>query len=294
MANKIIALGPKGTYGHEAAVLAQKVLSRRGIEIDDEFVFLPKNENILEAVMQTGGNGYYGVAPIENASNAFVGEVVKFWLTQSDFEKRVPLFVIGEVHLPVHHNLLAHESITAAKELSGVMSHTQALGQCSNLLDQLEISKRIPATSTAEAARQVATDPEMRKMGAIASSFAQREYGLVALRTRIEDHSGNATRFHIVGSSPVASTGDDRTAILFKLPDKPGVLAVVLQAIAEERVNMSSIHSIPLGSMNKYAFYIEIDCHMKSEVGKRIEEKIKLHTITPIILGSYPREKREV
>lgn len=287
---KIAALGPAGTYGHEAAEIARAELERRGISVSEVF-FQPRNELIIDQVLATD---CYGIIPIENATEGFVREVMKRWIAESRISQRSAVYVIGEVHLPIHHNLLARQDIAVIEELASVMSHPQALGQCSKLLNDRELSLQVPTTSTADAARQVATNPALNKSAAVASRFAAEIYGLKVLRYNIEDSSDNMTRFHILGATPVGPTGHDRTAIVFHLPNKQGVLDNVIHSISEEGVNMSSIHSIPLGSMNEYAFYIEIDCHMSSDKGRAIKKKIELHTINPLILGSYPREKREV
>lgn len=292
--NKIAALGPAGTYGHQAAVIAQAVLAKRGIEVP-EIWFQERNEDILVNTTIMGSLGCYGVAPIENARAGIVREVVDHWLVESKLGKRSGLYVIGEIHLPIRHCLLVNESISTLDNVLKVISHPQALMQCAERLNVLgfDSSRQVPAKSTAEAAQIIATGLGMRPNAAIASAFAAELYGLKIWEEILEKQPGNETRFHILGPTPVEPTGHDRTAIIFELPNIPSAINNVTAAIAEERVNMTSLMSIPLGSMNKYAFYIEIDCHMTTEVGRRIRDKINLHTITPIFLGSYPKEKRE-
>jgi chorismate mutase / prephenate dehydratase len=49
--------------------------------------------------------------------------------------------------------------------------------------------------------------------------------GLTALARRIEDQPDNWTRFLVIGSVPAGAGNQDKTSILFTLPDKPGALA---------------------------------------------------------------------
>lgn len=285
---KIAALGPAGTNGHQAAVLAQALLKERGIEVPEVW-FQSRNEEILAVTAVMGSKGCFGVVPIENASAGLIREIVDHWLFEAELKYRAELFVIGEIHLPIHHNLLVHPSIRNVHEIRSVMSHPQALAQCAGRLNGMGLSSTIPSASTAGAAKQVASDPGMKNTAAVASAFAGEYYELKVMEVNLEDYPGNATRFHVLGPEPMGPTGSDRTAVIFRLPNKPGVLSAVFQAVASEMINMSSVHSIPLGFMNGFAFYIELDCHMDTKEGRAIQNKLKLHTVDPIILGSYPR-----
>jgi len=286
---KIITLGPAGTYGHEAteAVLDWLFLEH-SVKPDIEFV--PRNIEILNSVSKTQN---LGVVPIENSTEGLVSEVIKgFWLRQADNEvARPPIYVVGETKIPIRHQLLVHPSINRIEELTAVASHTQALGQCKENLDRLGLMIRKPTNSTAAAAQSVANDLAFRTTGAIASRFAGKVYGLKALQENLEDFPGNATRFHIVGPAPKRTVSENnRTALLFWVPNKPRSLLNALWSIGMEEVNMSSIHSIPLGSRGQYAFYCEFDCHTKTDVGRKIIERMRTVVDRLFILGSYPQE----
>ena len=285
---KIITLGPAGTYGHEATEIALGWLRSEYVN-PATIGFVARNVEILNGVMQTH---CLGVAPIENSTEGLVSEVIKgFWLRRADNVLRAQVHVVGEVEIPIRHQLLVHPSISRTEELTAVASHTQALGQCKENLDQLGLMVRSPTNSTAAAAQSVANDPAFRTTGAIASHFAGKVYSLKVLQKNLEDFPGNATRFHIVGPAPNRKiTGNDRTALLFWVPNKPRSLLNALWSIGMEEVNISSIHSIPLGSRGQYAFYCEFDCHTETDVGRKILERMRTVVDRLFILGSYPQE----
>lgn len=285
---KIITLGPAGTYGHEATEIALKLICSEYVG-PATINFVARNVEILNGVAQMH---CLGIAPIENSTEGLVNEIIKgFWLRRASNVLRVQAYVVGEVQIPIRHQLLAHPSISRIEELTAVASHTQALGQCKENLDQLGLMIRNPANSTAAAAQSVANDPAFRTTGAIASRFAGKVYGLKVLYENLEDSSGNTTRFHIVGSAPNRKiTENDRTALLFWIPNKPRSLLNALWSIGTEEVNISSILSIPLGSQSQYSFYCEFDCHTETDVGRKILERMGTVVDRFFILGSYPQE----
>ena len=92
--------------------------------------------------------------------------------------------------LPIQHALLGSGPLSKVTE---VLSHPQALAQCSGWLAQhLPDALQLPTSSTAEAARMVAGSPFR---AAIASQTAAREHGLDQLAFPVNDVAGNRTRF---------------------------------------------------------------------------------------------------
>jgi chorismate mutase / prephenate dehydratase len=285
---KIAALGPAGTNGHEAALIASKRLYG---DMQTEIVFYPRNQDVLQMVAE---QKIYGVVPVENSGEGLVGEVVKgFWMEES---KRGPgrrLYAIGEIHLSIEHCLLSHWDLEKIDHVMEVISHPQALGQCSGNLDKLRIEKRIPEKSTALAAQRISKSPNLKTSAALASRFAGQIYGLRTLRENMEDVAGNTTRFHIIGPDIFEETGEDRTAMMFRVKNEPKALQNALWAIGLLGVNMSSIHSIPLGVPGRYAFYCEFDTHIRSTAGKQIEACLPFVTERVFVLGSYPQSAPE-
>lgn len=285
---KIAALGPAGTNGHEAALIASKRLFG---EQKADIWFCDRNQDVLRAVAE---QGVYGVVPVENSAEGLVGEVIKgFWLPESQRNSTRRLYVIGEIHLPIEHCLLANPRLKKIEHVMEVISHPQALGQCAGNLDKLNISRRIPEKSTACAAKKISESANLTTSAALASKFAGEIYGLRTLRENMEDVEGNTTRFHIIGPEMFEVTGNDRTAMLFHVKNVPRAQLNALWSIGAEDVNMTSSHSIPLGLPGVYAFYCEFDSHIRSDVGKRILQRMETVTSKIFVLGSYPQSDFE-
>ena len=107
---RIAYLGPAGTYSESAATrhFGSSPTLAPCASIDDVF-------RAVEA-----GNAEYGVVPVENSSEGAIGRTLDLLLNSS-------IKICGEVNLPVHHNLMAKQSLTGVTKL---YSHAQSLAQC--------------------------------------------------------------------------------------------------------------------------------------------------------------------
>lgn len=290
---KLVVLGPKGTNGHEGG----KKLQNQGWFPNwesPEIKFVSTNVDILTKIANNR-SGSYGLVPIENGSGGWVPEVVHCWISM---EKEINgrknplaprLRVIGEMSIPVEHYLLVHPSVKNIREISEVRSHPQAIIQSrKNLLKKDLLGKTVACNSTAAAAFMASRD---RTIAALASSFAEDLYELKRI-CRMHDFSGNATRFHIVAKTEKAQyahlSEKGRTAVIFWLKNRFGALNRVTELFAKSKINMSVIHSIPLGRLNSYAFYCEFDEY--TEPGCDLTIELQACCKKLLVLGSYSQE----
>lgn len=273
---KVAVLGPRGTNTHEVA--------RRKVNVrEEDVVFCKRNEHIMERCRD---EGYRGVVPIENSSEGYVREVVRFWLEH--MEVLLPFSVVGETCWPISHALLlAREAKGDVSRIKVVRSHPQALGQCSKLIAELGVRTEA-ALSTAEAARELSENPSP-ETAVIASVFAAQEYGLTVACRDIQDYPNNATKFHVLGTELKPVTGNDKTTLLFEVPNRALSLASVLVPIGTLGGNLSSIHSIPLGDMGRFAFYVEMNLHKDSDEGRKALACLETLCVRVKVLGSYPQ-----
>lgn len=277
---KFYCLGPEGTYGHEAAVIT---MARRGL-LDDELVFCKSNLDVILSV--ESGEGI-GVAPIENSSAGLVSDVIRFWLDRKN--KPIDVCAIGEIEISIHHQLLAHPSLKIT-DIKKVASHPQALSQCAGNLSKFNLGRTQAEDSTALAAKLASEPLANPNIAAIASKFAADVYGLNVLARDFNDFPANSTRFHVIvphGDLTGPPSGYDRTAMIFEVRNEPKALLRPLLALSG--VNISSIHSIPLGVSGKYAFYCEFEEHVNSDQGRGIIKELEQYTEYLFIIGSYPK-----
>lgn len=125
--------------------------------------------------------------PFENSTAGFIAENFQL-LEQSG------VFVSAECIHKVEHCLLAPKGMRLA-DINGVLSHPQALAQCSRLFAQ-ETFKAVPWFDTAGAARDVSL---LQNKAAIASAGAAAVYGLDILKRGVNDEIENYTRFFLIG-----------------------------------------------------------------------------------------------
>jgi chorismate mutase/prephenate dehydratase len=195
--------------------------------------------------------------------------------------------ISGEVQLRIHHTLLGRGSRSGIKK---VCSKPQALSQCRGwLAKNLPSAELVATTSTTAAAEQALANTDV---AAIASREAGVQYGLPVLASNIEDNKANVTRFAMIGNASAARTGNDKTALLFKLPHQPGALADAMGVFRRKRLNLTWIESFPLmGQPNEYLFFVELQGHEKDLRVRQALASLEKKTELLEVLGSYASTK---
>src|SRR4051794_20636948 len=129
------------------------------------------------------------LAPVENALEGGVDPVLDCLALEAP-----DVVLIGEVLQPVSYCLAAGRTL-ALEDVTVVLSHPQALGQCSRwLADHLPRAAIVRQVSTPAAGRGGAPEPDGPR-AAIGPRLAARRYGAVMLAEALEDAPGNAPRF---------------------------------------------------------------------------------------------------
>jgi prephenate dehydratase len=287
---KMLALGPAGTNGHEAA---HQILRRLG----DKTLVLPDADKIGVELCDSHATVFrraidehcYGIVPIESMKSLVDDTIDGFWLRYPF--SRTTISVIGEVHLPIEHVLVMRPEMTL-DESTPVLSHPQALSQCRGNLKALGLKNFVSTNSTAGAGKIIAEDDRHAFSAALVSPFAATVYRLQVINPHMADSRGSITRFHLLGHQPWRAEEGCKTALIFWTMNQPGALWSALGAFAKNNVNMTSIHSIPLGTAGEYAFYVEFDEHTKTKRGIEIMAQLTAATDRILLLGSFPREEK--
>ncbi|HTH95074.1 MAG TPA: prephenate dehydratase [Rhodocyclaceae bacterium] len=267
----IAYLGPAGTYTESAA---QKHFGGA-----PNFNSLASIDDVFRAV--EAGNVNYGVIPVENSTEGAVGRSLDLLLNSS-------LQICGEVHLPIHHNLLGKSALA---DVGKVYAHAQALGQCHEWLNRhLPHVERIAVASNAEAARMVAENAG--EIAAIAGDAAAKLYGLNILATNIEDNPDNTTRFLVLSGHDAGPSGKDKTSLVCSAQHRPGAVHELLTPFAQNKVSMTRFESRPAkglgGGKWEYVFYIDIEGHRTDAPVAAALADLNGRASFVKILGSYP------
>jgi len=265
----IAYLGPVGTFSELAAqrFFGQSISGLPCASLDEVFKSVEK------------GAAQFGIVPVENSSEGAVSRTLDLLLDS-------PLHISGEVVLSIHHHLLTKSG--SVDGITTVCAHAQALAQCQQWLcvhaPQLQ---RQAVSSNAEAARMAAADPSI---AAIAGDSAQVAYGFQAVASQIQDDPHNRTRFVVVGNYQCQPTGNDQTALVLSVANKPGAVYSLLAPLAKHGVSMTRFESRPARKGTwEYHFYIDVAGHAEdANVAKAL---IELQDTAAFYkkLGSYPR-----
>lgn len=267
---KVAYLGPEYSFSHLAAI------ERFGQDI--EYFRVGSISAVFEEVNR--GHADFGVVPLENSTDGRVGDTLDMFL-------RLPqIKITAEVRLRVHHNLMAN---CEQQEIRRVYSKPQALSQCRNWL-----SKNVPHASLHEvASTATAAELAQREPGAaaVASRQAAVRYGLRILFSDIEDSPHNETRFAVIGHQECGKTGNDKTAIMFRVGHSPGALVAALDIFKQNKLNLTWIESFPSKTpapKQQYVFFVDFEGHVEDPKVKRSLATLEEHAEQLTVLGSFP------
>uniref|UniRef100_V5F184 Prephenate dehydratase domain-containing protein n=1 Tax=Kalmanozyma brasiliensis (strain GHG001) TaxID=1365824 RepID=V5F184_KALBG len=245
-AGAVAYLGPTGTYSHQAAL---KVFGEAGTNL----IPMQSITGAIDFVRRgTPGNAKIAIVPVENSTFGPVRETFDKFLGISNGDRHAfkpadgaQLHIVGEACLSVDHALLCgpktyhhllqlqgdtdpNASIRddTLSNITNVISHEQALGQCSHYLTRyLPQAKKKAVESTAAAAvtalefeagtapgrSSASVDHAHESLGfssnslvaAVGAEAAVTTIGVRVLRSKIQDVKDNRTRFLILASEPL-------------------------------------------------------------------------------------------
>ncbi|HVP66234.1 MAG TPA: prephenate dehydratase [Anaeromyxobacteraceae bacterium] len=270
---KVGYLGPPGTFSEEA-------VGRCDVLAGAERRPYPTFGDAYEAALR--GEVDVALLPVENSIEGSIGATLDLMV------HRPGLRIRRELVLPVEQHLLARPN-TRVEEVRRVLSHPQALGQCTGYLRRrFPGVPTEPTLSTADAARRAAEEPAT---AAIAGRGAAERYGLAVLEASIQDSAENFTRFLLLGREDERPSGRDRTSIAFTLDrDRPGGLYEVIAEFATRRVNLSRIESRPTKTaVGHYVFFLDFEGHRADLECADALAGVRHRVHMLLVLGSYPR-----
>lgn len=184
---RLAFLGPEGTYSHQVAN-----------EHFSESVEYKACKSIADVFYSVNETFQFGLLPQENSIFGMVIET--YDLLRSDDVGRTK-WIRGAVTLPVQHCLLVRKG-QKLHNIKRLLSHEQALGQCSQFIAKhLPDATLVKTASTAAAAEFIATHDKRAESAAICSKFCTTLFdNLQALHEGIQNVNFNFTRFYILAN----------------------------------------------------------------------------------------------
>jgi prephenate dehydratase len=286
-------LGPEGTFSEEALLAGASPESVQPVphaSIYDTVVAL--REGDLEGA----------VVPIENSLDGSISVTLDLLADEAG-----EIQIVGETLLTVSHSLIAARALELS-EIDTVLTHPQVPGQCVRFLrGELAHARVLPASSTAEAVREVVEDAQPGR-AALGTRLAAEIYGGTLLREGVQDRDDNETRFVWLARArkgaptpaPLRGVhdgrdGDERrrkTSLVFWGPgaDSPGWLVRCLDEFARREINLTKIESRPRRErLGHYMFFVDLEGGVEAERSvsdavagvREMCEELR-------VLGSYP------
>ena len=274
MRKQVAYLGPQGTYAEKAAHILSKLANF------DSPIFVPCNglHSVIKSIAYNNCDA--AVVPIENSVEGGVTATLDaLW-------KFPDININKAIVIPIRHALISHGNIS---EISEVLSHPQALAQCSEWLSEnLPKAITLSTNSTSEAVNMV-KGSSFR--AAIGSKSLIEIKGLRELAFPINDVPGNCTRFVLLSKESTYNSSTNIASFAFSLlSNKPGSLLKALTQIAEFGFNMSKIESRPSKrELGEYIIYVDLEINDKNSNNALLDLKKRLYPLCEnfVDFGSY-------
>ena len=274
--NKIAIQGIKGSFHHQVA----NQYFGEDIELSECLSFV----EIPELVNNNSVDG--AVMAIENS---LAGSILPNYALIDEFDLKIQ----GEVHLPIHHHLMALENQNLS-DIKEVWSHPMAILQCRKYFREHPHIKLVEESDTAEVAQRI-QEQQLKGIAAIASKKAAEIYGLEIIETEIQTRKQNFTRFFILKKKNGNLEKPDlinKASIRFSTKHKTGSLVDVLSVFSSLGMGLSKIQSLPIIDKPwKYAFFADVIFDDHALFLKAIAS-VKENTSSLKILGEYKQSKR--
>lgn len=275
MVNTAVAFqGERGSFSEEAAY---KLLGRQ-IRVLPRETFSATFESVAK------GAARLCLVPIENTLAGSVYENYDLLLENQ-------LHIIAEASLRIVHNLIAFPGTTLAG-VSQVYSHPVALAQCGRFFTQHPRVEKIPFYDTAGSVKMLA-EKRIPGAAAIASRTAATVYQARILKTHLEDHRENFTRFLLLSKTRAVPAGANKVSIVFSTRNVPGALYKCLSVFALREIDLTKMESRPLrGRPWEYFFYLDFLGSVKEDRCRRALAHLGEVTKFMRVLGCYKRAEK--
>ena len=201
----------------------------------------------------------FAMIPIENSAAGRVADIHRL-LPKSD------LHINYEHFQRVEHKLLIHPD-SKIENIKKIISHEQALAQCSNKIQKLDFDILVGA-DTAGSAKNI-YENKVLDTAAIASSLAADIYALKIVDESFANSKNNITRFYVMSKDENKEYDSQKkyiSSFLFAVNNTPGSLFKVMGGFATNKVNMIKLESYNYGANFVITeFYCEIEGHPDQE-----------------------------
>lgn len=272
---KVAYQGTDGAFSHQVAM-------RHFEQRYDDVVCIGYTRFDQAANAVEKGEVDVAMLPIENTTAGSINDTYDL-LAEKD------LFIIGEEILRVIHCLMAPQKVKL-ENIRRVLSHPQAIAQCSHFLAKMPRCHVESYFDTAMAARKVKNDGDLSQ-AAIGSAYAAELYDLEILERDLANQKENFTRFVVVSRNRVSCDPqlNCKTSLIFATADEKGALLSCLNILGDHGINMTKLESRPRPHHPwQSLFYLDLEGNTEELRVSDALSKLKKRAQFVKILGSYP------
>lgn len=272
---KVAYQGTDGAFSHQVAM-------RHFEQRYDDVICIGFMRFDQAAVAVEKGDTDVAMLPIENTTAGSINDTYDL-LAEKD------LYIIGEEILKVVHCLMAPKKVEL-ENIRRVLSHPQAIAQCSRFLAKLPRCHVESYFDTAMAARKVKNDGDLSQ-AAIGSAYAAELYDLEILERDLANQKENYTRFVVVGPEQVTCDPqlNCKTSLIFATADEKGELLKCLNLLGDHGINMMKLESRPRPHHPwQSLFYLDLEGNTEELRVSDALSRLKKQAQFVKVLGSYP------
>lgn len=233
-------------------------------------------ESVFNAVDK--GLCEFGVLPIENSTAGSVLEVY-------DLMDKYNFYVVKSVKLKINHCLAGVVGATK-KDIKKVISHSQAIMQCSNYLKNNNFESEL-AQNTALAGK-IVQEGNDKSVAALCSKECACLYGLKILEENVQDNLSNYTRFIVISKDLKIYNGSNKISVITSAPHESGSLSKILQKFYSLGLSLTKIESRPImGSDFEFLFYFDFEGDVKDKGVLNLLSELENSSMKFAFLGSF-------
>lgn len=242
-----------------------------------DILYFKSFSHIFDAVNE--GLCDFGILPIENSSSGSINEVYDLMMEKN-------FYIVRSYKLYVKHVLLAKPGVKL-EDIKEVISHNQAIDQCSDFFRKHPDIKSTYYSNTAEAARFL-SQSDRTDLAVISSKYCADLYGLQTLSQDIQNNENNYTRFICIAKEMKIYPGSGKISLMLTAPHEPGGLFNIMAKFAALGVNITKLESRPKsGSDFEFMFYFDFEGSIESEEVRELVDDLSRNTEGFAFFGNY-------
>ena len=264
----------QGTEGAYAQQACERLFPYPDILYFDRF------EGVFNAVEK--GMCRYGILPVENSTAGSVTQVY-------DLMERHHFYIVGAHRLRIDHRLMRKNSASKTP-IAEVVSHEQALRQCSRFFAAHPEIKATVMENTAVAAQFVAQS-DRDDLAVIASKACAELYDLAVVDDDVSDSPNNYTRFICISRQMEIYPQARKISLMLNLAHEPGALNAVVSRLAIAGVNLLKLESRPMpGREFEFRFFFDMTASVADPDILRLMAELEAHCERFVFLGCYDEQ----